>query len=166
MATKRARRVRTANYSEDARARLGEAVEKARLAAGIMYRPDFAAAIGIKSVRSIEMLENGEPGVGQTVLFAVGRGLPNWTEDTPKIILEGGPVPPIPEKRITPSAPPSTRHEWSAAAWQRMKDMTVEEAVKFVEQERVMRGDATALLAMRAIVEAQEEARREKRDES
>lgn len=96
--------LRTASYSDEARARLGGAVAKAREAAGYKYRTEFARAAGIKSVRSLEMLEAGEPGVGQSVLFAVGRALPNWTEDTPRVILEGGPIPstanepePVPE---------------------------------------------------------------------
>lgn len=87
------RTVRTANYSEDARARLGLAVAKAREAAGHKYRTTFARAAEIKSIRSLEMLEAGSPGVGQSILFAVGRALPNWNEDTPRVILEGGPIP-------------------------------------------------------------------------
>ncbi len=131
-----------------------------------MYRTDFARAIGNKSVRSIELLEAGEPGVGASILFAVGRGLPNWTEDTPQIILEGGPIPPTAPAEPPPPPTPPTRHEWSAEAWERMQNMTVKQALDFVEHERISRGEAAALLAMRAIVEAQEEARRKKPDES
>lgn len=61
---------------------------------GFKWRTDFARAAEIKSVRSLEMLEAGQGGVGQSILFAVGRALPNWTEDTPRVILEGGAVPP------------------------------------------------------------------------
>lgn len=88
------RQIRTADYSQHARDRLANAVIKAREAAGFKWRTDFARHANIRSIRSLVMLEQGEPGVGQTILFAVGRGLPNWDEDTPRVILEGGPVPP------------------------------------------------------------------------
>lgn len=101
-------RTRTAKYPEPARKRLGEAVMQARLACGFQWRPDFVKAVdGIKSVRSITMLENGEPGVGPAVLYAVARYLPNWTEDTPRIILEGGPIPPA------QPAPSGSTGEWA-----------------------------------------------------
>lgn len=93
------RRLRTADYDEAARARLADAVTKAREADGHMWRTTFAREHGIKSIRSLEMLEHGEPGVGQSILFKVGRALTNWTQDTPKVILEGGPIPPLPEKK-------------------------------------------------------------------
>lgn len=55
----------------------------------------LAQAAGI-SVRSVSKLEQpvGQLPVGSTVLEAVGRALPNWTEDTPRLILEGEPAPP------------------------------------------------------------------------
>lgn len=87
------RRLRTATYPPEARARLGAAVSKAREAAGYKYRSEFARAHGI-SLRSLELLEAAQPGVGQSVLFAVGRALPRWDEDTPRHILEGGDPPP------------------------------------------------------------------------
>ena len=99
---------RTASYSPEARARLGDAVMKARLAGGHTYRPAFVKAVGIKSLRSIVQLERGEPGVGPSVLYAVGRYLPNWTEDTPRIILEGGPIPPNPIAPEPSSQPDSS----------------------------------------------------------
>jgi hypothetical protein len=89
------RRVRTANYSQEARWRLARAIINAREAAGHKYRPSFYKAAGI-SKRSLEAAESLEPNaasVGETVLHAIGRALPTWTEDTPRIILEGGPVP-------------------------------------------------------------------------
>lgn len=91
-----ARRLRTRDYSPEARERLGDAVTKAREAAGYKWRTEFAKAAGGINVRSIEMLENGEPGVGQTILYAVARALPNWTEDTVRHILEDPdfPIPP------------------------------------------------------------------------
>ena len=90
------RRLRTRDYSKDARNRLGEAVVRAREAAGFKYRTHFAKAAGGINVRSLEMLENGDEGVGQSILFAVARALPNWTEDTPRRILEDEhfPIPP------------------------------------------------------------------------
>lgn len=99
------RQVSTSNYDPEARTCLGDAVAKAREAAGYKYRTEFARAAGITSIRSLNMLENGESGVGQSILFAVGRALPNWTEDTPKIILEGGPIPPTVAEMPRPRYP-------------------------------------------------------------
>lgn len=86
------RRLSTSNYTEAARIRLGEAVAQARDAAGFKYRTEFGRAHGINP-KSLELLELGKPGVGQSILFAVGRALPGWTEDTPRAILDGGPIP-------------------------------------------------------------------------
>lgn len=116
------RRVRTASYPEEARRRLGDAVAKAREAAGYQYRTEFRRAAGIKSVRSLEMLENGEPGVGQTVLFAVGRLLPGWTEDTPRQILEGGMIP-------EPAADEESAIPRGKSALDRLLAMTREELI-------------------------------------
>ena len=92
------KQLRTADYTDQARARLADAVTKARTAASYPFRTDLviaAKAAGEKlSLRSLQAVESGESGVGQAVLFALGRLLPNWTEDTPRIILEGGPIPP------------------------------------------------------------------------
>ncbi len=88
--------LRTANYSEDARARLGEAIAGARRAAGHTWRTTFAreARVGI---RSLEAVEAHEPTVGVDVLERIGRALGrhfrHWDADTPRAILEGGPVP-------------------------------------------------------------------------
>jgi hypothetical protein len=88
------KQLRTSNYSPDDRRRLGEAVEAARIAAGYKYRTDFCRANDIKSVRSMELLENGKTGVGQAFLFEVADALPGWTHATPRLILEGHPAPP------------------------------------------------------------------------
>jgi hypothetical protein len=89
-------RVRTANYSPEARRRLGDAVAKAREALG-MSRPQFVAAAAAAGVvlnkKSLELVETGQPGVGQSFLYALGRYLPNWTEDTARQILEGDEAP-------------------------------------------------------------------------
>lgn len=91
------RQLRTKDYPDTARKRLGEMVEQARRAAGFRYRTDFCRAHGIKNLRGLELLESGQPGVGQASLFEIARALPGWTEDTPKVILEGGDAPPISE---------------------------------------------------------------------
>lgn len=90
------RQLRTSNYPPEARVRLGEAVEKARIAACYPTRPAFCRAHGIKNLRGLELLEHGETGVGQKFLFEVARAL-GWDADTPKVILDGGPIPPPPE---------------------------------------------------------------------
>jgi hypothetical protein len=60
---------------------------RAREADGHMYRPSFATLAGI-SVASLLKLETGKP-VGPSVYEAVARALPEWTEETPRKILEG-----------------------------------------------------------------------------
>jgi transcriptional regulator with XRE-family HTH domain len=85
--------VNTTDYSDDARTRLGVAVTRAREAAGWTRRQDLADRANV-SKRSLAKLETGAPGVGRQVLEAVGRALPSWTEDTPRLILEGDNPPP------------------------------------------------------------------------
>lgn len=85
-------RLNTSDYPEDARAQLARAVTRAREAAGWTRRRDFTDRAGI-SLRSLVKLEGGEQGVGRRVLEAVGRALPEWTEDTPYDILAGGQAP-------------------------------------------------------------------------
>lgn len=97
--------LRTANYPEHARRRLGDAVGKARRAAGHKWRTTFAREAGI-GVRSVEAVEAHEPTVGVDVLERIGRALGRhfreWDEDTPRVILEGGPIPShTPTRRAT-----------------------------------------------------------------
>lgn len=89
------KQLRTSNYSQEARTRLGEAVEAARIAAGYRFRTDFCRAHGIKNLRGLELLEQGKTGVGQAFLYEVADALPNWTRETMRTVLEGGPIPPI-----------------------------------------------------------------------
>ncbi len=89
------RQLRTSNYSAEARIALGKAVEEARTAAGYKFRTDFARAHDIKNTRGLELLENGKTGVGQAFLFEVADALPNWTRETPRLILEGAPPPAV-----------------------------------------------------------------------
>ncbi|MEV6879150.1 hypothetical protein [Amycolatopsis sp. NPDC051128] len=143
------KRLRTANYSAEARARLGDAVTKAREAAGYQYRPPFvhaAKAAGIKlNVRSLELLEQGDPGVGQSILFAVGRALPGWTEDTPRVILEDGPIPPtenagVPHLSLVDSASaappgPELRDDIERQLWA-ISALSEEERWSYIDQHR------------------------------
>jgi hypothetical protein len=84
------KQLRTKDYSDADRKRLGEAVESARRAAGL------------------EMLEGGRAGVGQAFLFEIAQALPAWTEDSPRHILEGGDPPPI-NDRPPPAPEPAPR---------------------------------------------------------
>jgi hypothetical protein len=101
------RQLSTLNYSQDDRDRLADAVTKARLADGYRSRSALARAAEI-SVRSLAAVERAEPGVGQGTLFAIGRKLSRWTVDTPRVILEGGPVPPLDVEDDEPEDEPLT----------------------------------------------------------
>ncbi|ONI73117.1 hypothetical protein ALI144C_45030 [Actinosynnema sp. ALI-1.44] len=91
-----ARRLRTADYPIESRHRLADAVTRAREAAGHPYRPSFAeaAGIGVRSLEAVESKKDNAQSVTEKILHAIGRALPHWTEDTPRMILEGGPIPP------------------------------------------------------------------------
>jgi hypothetical protein len=88
--------LRTADYSVEARKRLAEAVSQARRAIGHEWRTTFADEAGI-GIRSLEAVEAYEPTVGVSVLErigrALGRHLRDWSFNTPREILEGGPIP-------------------------------------------------------------------------
>jgi hypothetical protein len=108
------RRTRTALYSETRRRELADAVVSARIHAGWDTTTDFIKAVG-RGARAIYALENAEPTVGQTILAAVGRTLgtrlDSWTADTPRLILEGNPPPPL------GSAPPSAAPDAIPPGW-------------------------------------------------
>ncbi|TWE22905.1 hypothetical protein [Prauserella muralis] len=107
------RRLRTADYSDQARDRLASAVTDAREADGYQSRPAFARAANI-SLRVLAAVENAEPTVGEKTLRAIGRTLSNWTPDTPRTVLEGGPIPPLPDAP-PPREPERTEDEVIAA---------------------------------------------------
>jgi hypothetical protein len=90
------KQLRTANFSEDDRKRFGDAVSRARRKAGFRSRRAFADVAGIGK-RSVDAVETYEPGVGEDVLEAIGRALgeffSDWTEDTPRAVLEDHLVP-------------------------------------------------------------------------
>lgn len=102
--------MRTANYSEEARTRLGNAVAKARREAGHRWRPSFVRATGVGK-RSLEAVERAEPVVGISALEDVGRALGkfwrDWNVDTPLIILNGGAIPPLVALGEPTPAPPA-----------------------------------------------------------
>jgi hypothetical protein len=86
------RGLHSSDYSDEARARLGEAVEAARRALGCETRNQFVAESGVK-LRSLEKIEAGEGGVGPRVFDRLHRALPGWNAGTVREILEGGPIP-------------------------------------------------------------------------
>lgn len=98
--------VTTSDYTDDARERLGAAVADARTMAGFRSRSDLAREADI-SLRSLDKVELGKPGVGRRVLLSIARVLPGWDVDTPRSILEGAPVP----EPITPEPPKDDTHE-------------------------------------------------------
>jgi hypothetical protein len=105
-------RVRTANYPPEARKRLGDAVAKAREALG-MSRPQLVAAAAAEGIalnkKSLELVETGQPGVGQSFLYALGRFLPSWSEDTARQILEGELPPSTSPSDVTTEIPEKHR---------------------------------------------------------
>lgn len=101
--------MRTTDYSQAARERLGQAVATARAVAGYPTRPAFAKVVGI-SLRHLFDLETGKPGISITKLRQVARHLANWTEDTPRLILEGASAP-SPETPAPPQPKPNANAE-------------------------------------------------------
>lgn len=91
-------RTRTALFSERRRKDLADAVIAARRFAGWDTTTELIRAVG-RGPRAIYALESAEPTVGEVILSAVGRTLgtrvAGWTEDTPRLILEGAPPPPL-----------------------------------------------------------------------
>src|SRR5688572_22473445 len=69
------RSLRTANYSDEARARLGEAISAARRAAGFKWRTTFVRRHQDISVSSLAAVELSKPLVGVAVLEAIGTAL-------------------------------------------------------------------------------------------
>lgn len=120
------RKLRTADYSQQARERLGAAVAEGRVAAGYKFRPPFAKVAQV-SLRSLVDIETGKPGAGEANLTAIARALPNWTEDTPREVLEGGPIPPLATE--TPAEPTRTAHEWSAEERAQMAAMSMDQVM-------------------------------------
>lgn len=120
-----AQRPHTKDYSPEARERLGLAVQRAREAAGHTFRPSFADKTGV-GITSLVKLERGKP-VGPYVYEGAARHLPNWTEDTPRDILEGGPAPAVADVRAEPAPdfkpPGAAPHEFTAAARAAMRAM-------------------------------------------
>ncbi|WP_143254625.1 hypothetical protein [Amycolatopsis azurea] len=151
-------RTRTANYSEAARRRLGDAVAVARRAAGAKYRTTFAQKHEGINTRSLELLENGKPGVAEAVLFAVGRALPNWNEDTPRVILEGGPIPPTPDPETPSAGEPRRTHEWSASFRARALEMSDEEHLAEARHIRIEDGRLAQLNYLKAVFQIKAEA--------
>jgi hypothetical protein len=87
-----AKRPHTREFDQDRRDKLGLAIQRAREAAGHPFRPSFAELAGPGlSLRSLVKLEQGEP-VGASVYEAAARALAkyfeDWSEDTPRAILE------------------------------------------------------------------------------
>jgi len=95
-------RPHTKQYDQAAREVLGLAVIRAREAAGYT-RPAFVKISGVGKT-SLYKIESGIP-VSASVYEAVARALPRWTEDTPRIVLEDGPIPPTEPAEVEPSGP-------------------------------------------------------------
>lgn len=152
------KQLRTRNYPAEARAALGKAVEDARVAAGFRFRTDFCRAHGIKSYRSLEMLEQGDPGVGQAFLFEVADALPGWTRDTPRIVLEGG----EPPSTTAPSSEGEFPPDWSTedeegyqAVYPTLYPMLLTQGLELTRGSwRRMRRDASKWRAMEQITES------------
>lgn len=132
---------------------MGEAVEAARTAAGYRFRTDFCRAHGIKSLRSLELLEQGKTGVGQAFLYEVADALPGWTRDTPRIVLEGG-DPPSPDApgEMPGDFPPgwtSEEEDQYQAKYPVLHPMLLTQGMEFTRQAwRYMRDEYSKLRAL------------------
>lgn len=135
--------MRTADYSQRERQRLGEAVAAARKAAGHKFRPSFAKAADV-SLRSLADLETGKPGTGEANLLAIAAALPGWTPATPREILEGGPAP-------DPRAPEPEPADVSEARRRIIEMSHTELALRIAEVAEVQGGEAAGELLERIL---------------
>lgn len=152
-------RLRTSDYSDEARIRLGNAVVAGREAIDFKFRPAFAKFAKV-SLRSLADLEQGKPGVGETNLRAVARALPNWTKDTPRVILEDGPIPPTgyslhpePGSRVLLLVARLPPHEWTAEDRALIQEMSVDEITEFGQKLGEDHGQETQLRFLRAALD-------------
>lgn len=141
-------RPHTKDYPTDARERLGLAVQRAREAADFPFRPAFAEATGI-GMTSLVKLERGKP-VGPLVYETVARQLPDWTEDTPRVILEGGPIPDPAPRATKETEVPDTR-EMSEARRRLVQMSNTELALRIAEVAEVQGGEAAGELLERIL---------------
>jgi len=130
-----AQRPHTKEFTAEDRRRLGLAAIRAREAAGHPKRPSFRDASGV-SVRSNVKLESGDP-IGPYVYEAYARALPNWTEDTPVTILNGGPIPPPAKGEEKPRMVegPELRDDIERQFWA-ITDLSEEERWIFIDLHR------------------------------
>ncbi|WP_156365475.1 hypothetical protein [Sciscionella sediminilitoris] len=132
------RRLRTADYSAEARARLGEAVTNQREADGYKFRPAFARVAGV-SLRSLAAVEQGEAGVGATNLRAIGRALSTWDESTAQVVLDGGPIP-----ATAVATTPAVEHD-EMEPQDEYEQMIVDSSLSKREKRKLLRGYRDAL---------------------
>lgn len=147
--------LRTADYSEEDRARLGNAVAEARRAAGYRWRPAFIRDVQSAGIelgkRSLEAIERHEVGVGISALEEVGRALglyfEHWGKEMPRKILDGA-EPPVLEHRARnvdsgQVSPVITASVDSAEFWVALRDEVPEETF------RILWGQYQELMAAR-----------------
>lgn len=156
-------RPHTKKFSAEDRERLGVAVQRAREAdPRYRNRPAFVKAFHL-GLTSLVNLETGKP-VGPSVYEAVARALPNWTEDTPVSILQGGPIPPTMSESSPRPAVSDADVERLAQLWTRVARMSYGETQDMAQYIRSISGEDAAKRFLRLAFEIQEQARREARE--
>jgi transcriptional regulator with XRE-family HTH domain len=115
----------------------------------------LAKTAGI-SVRSVSKLEQpiGEPPVGSQVLEAVARVLPNWTAETPRVILDGGPAP---SDTVTEEPQSTVDREDSTPDWWTTEDETRFQLLKSMLNAQGLRLTVRNYLTMRDQFEIEKE---------
>lgn len=143
------RRPHTKSYSQENREILGLAFARARESNG-WSRPAFSRLSGVGKT-SLYKLETGIA-VGPTVYEAAARALPGWTEATPKIILDGGPIPSN-ESQPEPAASNEGVDEANYEDIWSPESLLVFEALEAIARSRGKELDEATIADMRAFAE-------------
>lgn len=159
-------RLRTANFSDERRRVLGDAVLDARRAAGHPYRPSFLRQHSKVTERVLAAVERAEPSVGLHGLEEIGKALSMhfpgaWTKDTPRQILEGASPPDLTPER--PYNDPISRlndllvgsDEWLEAAAEVLSEQELGEVTRMVIELRKKARMVAQLRAERSEAEFQ-----------
>jgi DNA-binding XRE family transcriptional regulator len=141
---------------ETRRKEVGKAIKQARRILKIRSQAALADKVGVHE-SSVANAEIGSDRTGDTVFEAIEAHF-GWPIGSSMDYISNGGTPPW--ERGEPAAPENEPppYEWTAAARRKLIAMSLQEVMQLVEHTRLMRGDAEAERALRAITKLREEA--------